>query len=110
MTREIRNARITSTMLGIEDHGIFTAVVQLEGNGWSQGFGTYCYGAALKASPAQAMSALRFIQEVCRIAGVDSWEKLPGKYVRMEFDNCKVYRIGSILGDDWFDTEERIAS
>ena len=38
---EIKNARITRTTLGVEDHGILTAFLHLEGDGWGIGFGGY---------------------------------------------------------------------
>ena len=39
--REIKNARIRSTMLGREDHGILTFMIDLEYGGGGQGFGGY---------------------------------------------------------------------
>lgn len=41
MATEIKNARIESTMLGYEDHGILTAFVTVGGDGWGCGFGGY---------------------------------------------------------------------
>lgn len=41
---EIRNARIVRTFLGIEDHGIFTAVLTLNYGDSQQGFGTRLQG------------------------------------------------------------------
>ena len=35
------NARITSTMLGIEDHGILTCMLHLQQEGCGQAFGGY---------------------------------------------------------------------
>lgn len=39
---ELRNAKIRHTMLGIEDHGIFTFVLDLDYGGSGQGAGMYC--------------------------------------------------------------------
>ena len=47
MSREIVNARIRSTTLGVEDHGIFTAWLNLDYGGSGQGFG----GWALDGKP-----------------------------------------------------------
>lgn len=101
-----RNARIKDTFLGIEDHGIFTAVVYLEGDGWGQGFGTYCFGSKETSTPEQNHNLSLFITEVLRIAGVESWEELPGKMVRMEGTNSQIHRIGHIFREDWFCPKE----
>ncbi len=93
--REIRNARIESTMLGFEDHGMITAFVQLKWDGGSQAFGGYnlkhpAYGAA-------------YIEGVLRAVGVDSWEKLKGAYCRVDAEHVRCHRIGHIVEDRWFD-------
>lgn len=72
---EEKLARVESTWLGTEDHGIFTAVVNLDyGNGGSkQGAGTYdLRGGA---------SCYRFIAGVLRVCHAASWEDLRGKVV-----------------------------
>lgn len=68
-----RIARIESTFLGTEDHGIFTASVQLDYGGAGQGAGML----DLRAHNA----AFRFVAGVCRVVGVDSWEKVAGHQV-----------------------------
>lgn len=96
--KKIENAKISSTMLGYEDHGLFTAVLYLEFSGGSQGFG-------LRAMQ-DANYAVRFIQDTIRTVGVDSWEDLKGKYVRAEYDLSRVYKIGHLISPVWFDPEE----
>jgi hypothetical protein len=101
MTEE--NARISSTMLGPEDHGIFTAWLMCEFDGAGQGFGGYGmrYGGF----------AAWFIQEVLRVTGADCWEKIPGRYIRVRRDHGKIHAIGNIENDplktrvkgEWFD-------
>lgn len=104
--REIRNARIKATSLGVEDHGLFTAVVQLEGEGWGQGFGCFNFGSFTEGpTPEQARNLGRFILGVLRVVGADSWEQLPGKVVRIDHDTGRVYRIGNVIRDEWFDPE-----
>jgi hypothetical protein len=94
MNRQIKNAQISDTMLGFEDHGIMTALVSLDFGGASQGFGGYALGGAF---------GVEFIKKVLRVVGVDHWEQLQGQHVRADFDGSKVYRLGNILRDDWFD-------
>ena len=92
---EIRNAQIKSTFLGREDHGIPTCYLTLDYDGLVQGFGGYDLRFEGKG--------IDFLMDVLKVVGVDSWEKLPGKYVKAEFDNSKVYRIGHITKDDWYE-------
>jgi hypothetical protein len=91
---ETRNAKITDTFLGIEDHGILTFNLYLEGNGWGQSFGGYsCSGKFLSEA----------VEEILKVVGVDSWEKLPGMNVRIQGTHSRVARIGHILKDEWYD-------
>jgi hypothetical protein len=43
---------------------------------------------------------------VLRVVGVTKWEDIPGKYIRVDQDSGKVYRIGNIIKDEWFDPAE----
>lgn len=72
-------ARIASTFLGTEDHGIFTATLQLDYGHTGQGAGSY----DLRHGDAAA----KFVQGVCRVLAVDSWEKVPGHQVYALVDN-----------------------
>jgi hypothetical protein len=94
--REIRNARIRSTMLGREDHGIPTAFVHLEWEGAGQGFGGY-----------DLRHHTGFVQNVLDTVGVSAWEKLPGTVVRVDSDDCKAYRIGHAIDDRWYEPERK---
>lgn len=92
---DIENAKIMSTHLGPEDHGIFTASLLLTGPGWGQGFGNY----NLKYSD----HAYRFITGVLEAVGVDNWELLSGKLCRVKRDNGLIVAIGNVLENRWFE-------
>lgn len=100
---KIENCRITSTMLGDEDHGIPSGFIHLSGDaGWGQGYGGYDlrYKDYMK----------KFVFDMPRILGVSCWEKLPGTVLRVEHDNGpgssrKILRIGHIINDCWFTME-----
>ena len=94
-----RNARIESTMLGIEDHGIFTSFVYLEWESAGIGFGGYVLG---------GQSGIDFIKEILDVVGVGKWEDLKGKYVRVETDGLgsPCNGIGNILKDKWIYPKE----
>ena len=66
-----RLAEVESTFLGVEDHGIFTGILRLKyGTSSGQGAGTY----DLRHSDA----GYKFVANVNRVCGVESWEKVPG--------------------------------
>lgn len=113
---EIKNARITRTTLGVEDHGILTAFLHLEGDGWGIGFGGYALDEPRK--DAEGRHAGRFgtaygmewIRQVMETLCVESWEKLPGTHVRVETQGWGgvALRIGHITKERWFDPNDRI--
>lgn len=109
MPLTIENARIVSTMLGREDHGILTCYVHLEGNGMVVGWGGYAFDSwddSLKRRVGAAYG-MEFIAAVLDVAGVERWEQLPGAYVRLESQGWggRATRIGHITKDLWFDPE-----
>ena len=110
--REIRNAKIESTFLGYEDHGIFTVFLNLRWSGAGQGFGGYALDQYVGTpGPRRGTGAgLSFIMRCCDVVGVKSWEELPGKFIRIDHDHSKIYRIGHITDDKWFDPAEMFAA
>jgi hypothetical protein len=105
MNPEIKNARIDGTLLGYEDHGILTCFLYLDYGGTSQGFGGYTldeYDETVKRR-IPTVYGMKFVTEILRVVGVDSWEKLKGQHIRVEADWQAVHRIGHLLKDVWFD-------
>lgn len=96
---EIQNAKITGTMLGIEDHGIFTSFVHLEWPSGGIGVGGYVLG---------GKSGIKFIEETLRVIGVDKWEDLKGKYCRVKLGGLgePAIAIGHIIEDKWLNPKE----
>lgn len=93
----ITNGTIRRTFLGFEDHGIFTANLQIDGAGWGQGFGNRALSGAYTDS---------FIQGVIKALGVDSWEQLLGLHCRVRYNEGgygPIDAIGHIIEDRWFD-------
>ena len=95
MPREIKNAQIGSTSLDIER--VLTAWLHLDYEGSGQAFGGYCLG---------GQWGCEFLKRVLETVGVERWEQLKGKYIRVDAAYDKVYRIGHILNDKWFDPVE----
>ncbi len=94
---EEKNAKIDHTFLGIEDHGTFTFFLILDyGDGGCQGVGGY----------ALCEKTFKVIEKILKLVGVDEWEKLPGKHIRVKYDHDRVYAIQNYLGGEWFDFGE----
>lgn len=102
---EIRNAKIKTTFLGVEDHGIFTSIVHLEWEGAGQGFGMYNIGGKFPSN-----MGTKFLRELLEVVGVEKWEDLPGTFVRVKSGSMKIHAIGHIIKDRWFSPEEFFAA
>ena len=107
---EIRNAKITGTMLGREDHGILTFFIDVEFGSAVCGVGGYAldyYDSDTKRrvySP-RSMEAISRIMET---VGVAKWEDLTGKYIRVK-DNgwgSPIDEIGNLMEEKWFNLRE----
>ena len=89
----ISNGRIRSTMLGFEDHGILSSMIDIEADGWGQGFGGWSLTGKEMAI---------FVEGVLKALEVKKWEYLVGKNVRIDHSHTGVEGIGHIYKDNWF--------
>lgn len=105
---EERNAKIRSTHLGCEDHGIMTVWINLEWEGGGQGFGGYALDQWEAARNKRIGTAygMQFIMAILDTLEVERWEKLVGTVVRIRAEYTKVHAIGHFLKDQWFDPAE----
>lgn len=108
MPIEIRNARIRKTMLGYEDHGMLSFTLDLEYGGAGQGAGMYQLDSYDKEKKERVDTHLVgfMLRRVLKTVGVEKWEDLPGKYIRVKQTHTKVHAIGNVLKDDWFEFDE----
>jgi hypothetical protein len=97
---ETVNARIISTHLGFEDHGMFTCMIICEGDGWGQEFGGYRLD--MRECDPPSNYGIEFLKAVLKTVGCDSWEKLVNKPVRLRRDRGKIYAIGHLIEEKWF--------
>ena len=107
--REV-NARIESTNLGVEDHGILTVFIYLDYGGTSQGFGGHFlddYDEKTNKRTASKACGL-FVKKVLEVVGVENWEDLPGKFVRVKCEHSKIHEIGNIIEDKWFNPSKEL--
>lgn len=107
----IKNAIIESTMLGREDHGLMTFMIFIKfDKSCSCGIGGWAldeYDKSTKTRVFQAKS-MEVISKILEVVGVETWEELPGKYIRFEDDGwgSTITKIGNIIEDKWFDIRE----
>ena len=95
-----KNAIIESARLTSEDHGLLSAWLILDYGSTGQGFLPKHFTHYDVNAPHYAG---HFIWRCMEVAGVTEWSKMPGKTIRARCDNGKVYAIGHIIKDDWFD-------
>jgi hypothetical protein len=100
---EVRNAVIKSARIDMGDRGLLTAWLDLDYGGSGQGFGGYSLYLPKSYSHHRLESvAGHFIFRVMEVAGVERWDQVPGKTVRVRAEHCGVEAIGHIVKDDWF--------
>lgn len=92
MNREL--AEIRSTFLGVEDHGIATAMLHVRYEGSSgQGIGGYALDEPRRDADDRFIGrfgtaeGMQFILAVLRAVGVDSWEKLKDQRIYVLMDD-----------------------
>ena len=107
---EIRNAKITSTMLGREDHGIMTFMIFVEFDGCRCGIGGYALDYYDRDTQTRVFNIkdMEAISKILDVVGVDKWEDLPGKYIRIK-DNgwgSTIDEIGNLMEEKWFNLRE----
>lgn len=107
------NAEITSVSLSMGDHGYLTFIVYLKGEGWICGYGGYCIGKGyLGADEFEALNGhgLEAMMRIMDTVGVEKWEDLPGKYVRVKTEGFSgIDIIGNLINDKWFNIREFFA-
>lgn len=106
----IRNAQITSTMLGREDHGIMTFFIFIKFDGAGCGIGGYALDIYDRTTESRVFTPKGFeaISKILETVGVDKWEDLPGKYIRIKDRGLgsTVDEIGNLMEEKWFDIKE----
>jgi hypothetical protein len=106
------NALIESTMLGIEGHGIMTCYLMLKQEGTGQGFGGYSldgpYNHKTKEREHNKVCGY-FIKRILETVGVEKWEDLEGKYIRVKGEEWgDIEAIGHITKNKWFYPKKEI--
>lgn len=106
---EIKTAKITSTKLGYEDHGILTFMIYVETDYYSVGIGGYALDRKdRKDATVYNRKTGELIAHILNTVEVENWEDLKGKYIRFKDmgHNQTIYEIGNIIKDKWFNMKE----
>lgn len=107
---EILNAKITSTSITMADHGCLTFWVTIDGGGWGVSIGGYSIGHGyLGADEFDGYGpGLEAMMRIMDVVGVDKWEDLKDKYIRVESNGWgkHITKIGNVIHDQWFDIDE----
>ncbi len=97
---ETLNAQIKATKLGFIANGICSFDLILD----IQGGGGVCVGGWV-------LDGISVIMRILEVVGVDTWEELKGKYIRIKdiHLNDRVTSIGNLMKEEWinFDTFEK---
>lgn len=104
-----KNAQITNVSLNMRKNGILSLDLTLSSDGWGVTFGGYILGKKYVETKQfkGTQKGIEYIMRVMDTVGVDSFEELKGKYVRI-VDNGweKVDTIGNIIEDKWLNIRE----
>lgn len=107
---EIKNAQISKTMLGREDHGIMTFMIYVYFDGCGCGVGGYALDQYDRKQEKRVFSAigLEAISKILDVVGVNSWEKLEGQYIRVKDNGWggQINEIGNLMEDKWINLKE----
>lgn len=108
---DILNVKITNASITMEDHGILSFYISVEGENRSVNLGGYCIGTGYlgaKEFSAENGGGLVAMMNIMNVVGVDKWEDLKGKYCRIKTDGwgSTVSVIGNIIDDKWFDMKK----
>lgn len=107
---ETSNARIEDTMLGIENHGVLTAVITVKYGPYNQEFGCLMFDYDKDGKRVGRRQCAEFIRHVLDVLAIDAWEALPGCYLRVKHEDAGIRAIGHITEDRWFEPAKDLSS
>lgn len=108
---EIKNAVIESARITTGERGFLDCWLSLDYGGCGQGFGGYVLYIPKSWTHHKLESvAGHFLFRVMEIAGVESWDDLKGKTVRVRGNYAGIEAIGHIVKNDWFCPKDDFAA
>ena len=107
---EIKNAKIVGTSISMADHGCLSISIAVVGDTWACNIGGWRNGVGhLGAKEWRGNgSAIVAMMKIMDIVGVDKWENLTGKCIRVKLKELggTIDEIGSLIEDRWFNLRE----
>mgnify|MGYP001816557703 FL=1 len=105
--RRISNAVITEYSLTFSRGFILDLSIYLDYGDFQQGFGGFAlHKADTPLDPKGGNYAGYYITRVMQIAGVENLKDVVGKTIRVDHGPDRIYSIGHIIKDDWFNPDE----
>jgi hypothetical protein len=107
-------AKITSTALGYEDHGILSCVLIVDYGGSGQGVGGYALDTPIRDANDKFLRregtafGMEFVARIIRACGVDEWEDVKGRtiFVLQDLEEGQVaWGNSKVLGIENLPTE-----
>lgn len=108
---KIKNAKITSVSLNMENHGCLTLDITLSGDGWGVCYGGYCLGKGYVGAKDDFFegfdSGMEAIMRIMDTVGVSDLFSMKNQYVRVAEKGwgSPIKIIGNIVKEKWFDYE-----
>lgn len=106
---KIENAKITSVDLNMQDHGVMTLSMCLEGSGWGCVYGGYCLGHGyVGANPEyfnSSKNSMIYLMRIMDTTDSDTFNGMKGRYIRVASKGWgqPIKIIGHITEEKWFD-------
>lgn len=106
-TFEIKNAVIEAAVITTGDRGFLDCWLTLDYGGSGQGFGgwTLYLPKSWKHHKIESPAG-HHIFRIMEIAGVEKWDQLVGRTIRVKSNHTKVHAIGHIVKSDWYCPED----
>jgi hypothetical protein len=103
---ETLNAQINTSRLGFIRNGIFSFCLTLtiQGGG-ALNIGGYVMDSYDKGKEKRIGTAygMNLVMRILEVVGVNTWEELEGKYIRIVRLGDSVTKIGNLIKEEWID-------
>lgn len=93
--------KITRAELEFEDHGFLVLTIAIQGDRWGCCVPDYCLGS--KNGKSTSDKGLKYIIDILNLFEVERISDLVGQYVKCEFKQNSICKIGHIIKNKWYE-------